>query len=90
MSEETKIGARVRVLDVHHNSLGLGRYQGLVDFDEDNNEIPYVPGEDAFGHPKILLDTGRIIYGFECWWSEVDDELEVSLAEIEKIGQQLQ
>jgi hypothetical protein len=90
MSIETPIGARVRVLDVHHKSLGLGRYQGLVDFDDEDNEIPYVEGEDTFGHPKILLDTGEIIYGIQCWWSEVDENFEVALAEVEKIGQPLQ
>jgi len=91
MSDDIKIGARVRVLDTDQNNLGLGTYQGEVAFDEDDNEIPVTPEMDElYRNPKILLDTGKVIYGFECWWTETDNEMEKGLAEIEKIGQPIQ
>ncbi|MBI2612720.1 hypothetical protein HYW59_02820 [Candidatus Kaiserbacteria bacterium] len=24
--------------------------------------------------PKIVLDSGEIIFGFQCWWREIDDD----------------
>ena len=87
MSDNIAIGTRVRVLDVDQTNLGLGTYQGEVAFDDDDNEISVTPDMDELSkNPKILLDTGRIIYGFECWWSETDDEMEKSLAELEEIA----
>lgn len=29
--------------------------------------------EDGATTPKIVLDSGETIYGFQCWWSEIDD-----------------
>jgi hypothetical protein len=23
--------------------------------------------------PKIVLESGRIVYGFACWWQEVEE-----------------
>lgn len=30
--------------------------------------------EDYLCSPKIQLDDGTILYGFECWWRRVKDE----------------
>ena len=43
---------------------GYGTYQG--------QEMP--PEELGFPilNPKILLDSGDVVWGFECWWAEED------------------
>ena len=58
---------------------GYGTYQGEE-----------VPGPEIFGpmgiklhdyginNPKILLDSGEIIWGCECWWSS-EDKIKESL-----------
>lgn len=53
-------GTRVRVADVDGTELGLGTL------------ISETPIEGLpFTTPKIQLDSGRIIYGYECWWTPV-------------------
>ena len=89
MSDKTAIGTRVRVLDTDQKDLGLGTYQGEVAFDDGDNEIPVTPDTDElYRNPKILLDTGKVIYGFECWWSETDEKMEKSIAELDKIAKE--
>ncbi len=88
MSDKIANGTRVRVLDTDHKDLGLGTYQGEVAFDDNDNEIPVTPDTDDLDrNPKILLDTGKIIYGFECWWSETNGEMEQSIEELDKIAE---
>ena len=73
---ETKKGKRVgAILEVNENDvkfLGYGNYVG-----------DYIP-EEAVGFlasffketqkpcPKIELDSGKVVYGCECWWEEED------------------
>lgn len=89
MSDEIAMDTRVRVMDTDHKDLGLGTYQGEVAFDDDDNEIPVTPDMDELRrNPKILLDTGKIIYGFECWWSVTDDEMEKSIEKLDQIAKE--
>jgi hypothetical protein len=82
--EKTPVGARVRVMDLEQNDLGLGTYNGDVAFDQDENEIPVPSNPGPFdSNPKITLDSGRVIYGFQCWWVPTNDKLEAALAEKE-------
>ena len=30
--------------------------------------------EEGATTPKIVLDSGETVYGFQCWWSVVDEE----------------
>ena len=30
--------------------------------------------EDDATTPKIVLDSGETVYGFQCWWTEADDD----------------
>jgi len=84
MSTKIAMGTRVRVLDTDHKDLGLGTYQGEVGFDDDGCEIQVTPDMDELEkNPKILLDSGRTIYGYECWWTPTDEKMEKELAELE-------
>ncbi len=31
-------------------------------------------GDPSFSSPKIELDGGAILWGYECWWSRLDDD----------------
>ena len=60
-----KPGARVHVMDAQMRSeLGLGTYLGkfLVEVGECGNMETV----------RILLDCGKKIFGYECWWAEDD------------------
>jgi hypothetical protein len=86
MYDKVAIGTRVRVMDTNRRDLGLGTYQGEVAFDDDDNEVSVAPNaDDLCRNPKILLDTGKIIYGFECWWSETDNEMEKLVEKMAKV-----
>ena len=66
----TRKGARVRVMSVDKDDLGLGTYQGDVTV-----EIVWKDGESfSLPTPEILLDSGRTIHGYECWWTETEVE----------------
>lgn len=75
-----KVGTRVGAIcgksddGPHVLFFGYGTYQGEE-----------VPGPDVFGptgiklceynipNPKILLDSGEIVWGCECWWGDEAD-----------------
>lgn len=54
---------RVRVLDVDGADMGLGTYEGdeLVDIWLDGTRMT---------SPRIKLDSGDVIYGYDCWWAD--------------------
>ncbi|MDQ5988413.1 MAG: hypothetical protein CSYNP_04173 [Syntrophus sp. SKADARSKE-3] len=71
----TKVGDRVgAILSVKDNTvmfLGYGVYVG--------DEVPHesIPGvfagmmrENQIKNPRICLDSGKSVYGFECWWGD--------------------
>lgn len=35
---------------------------------------------------KILLDSGQTVFGFECNWTEVDENSDIEIAMLEKAG----
>lgn len=47
-------------------SYGEGEYIG--------NKVPDYPPFNSFGvkNPCIKLDSGKYVWGFQCWWGEVD------------------
>lgn len=64
MSENVKFQPqRVLVLSINGNDLGLGTYVA----DEPIEEWDMTT-------PKIELDSGRTIYGYECWWTAAELE----------------
>lgn len=60
---------RVRIVeDCRDNptaDLELGTYIGNYPY-KDDPENPVTP--------KIILDSGDVIWGIECWWERVSDE----------------
>ena len=61
-----KPGVRVLVMDAQMQSeLGLGTYLGTF-------LVIKVKGGDDIETVRILLDCGKEIFGYECWWAEDD------------------
>lgn len=81
-------GMRVMVMDASMTkALGEGKLVGMVSlwgwlekkdgeaWMEYSEEKP--EGKGAFripSNPKIELDSGKIVYGCQCWWSFWEDE----------------
>lgn len=57
--DDVKVGDRVAVVDE-----GFGIYEG----DQMHPTL-------GFLNPKIAMDDGRTLWGCECWWGPVKDEL---------------
>jgi len=90
-----KIGDRVGAIcgskDGVVDFFGYGVYQG-------DSEIPFTAGgllgeisrEVKIGNPKILLDSGKVVWGCECWWAseesikkQLEQAKEVKIVDIE-------
>ena len=64
---------KVTVWDIDFKYIGNGTYEHVS-----ADELPeHIKSEmrfaEAFGHPKITLDNGSVLYGCECWFSFHDD-----------------
>jgi hypothetical protein len=74
----TEIGETVLVFepDDPKKFIGKGTYLGVeqIDVEEDKSDKIVT----SFESPKIKLENGRIIYGFECWWAPEDTNKEES------------
>lgn len=68
-----EIGTRVLAIrntdDATVYAYGYGTYVG--------DEVPPTDDEDVIlffrefgGNPKIVLDNGDVVWGFQCWWGE--------------------
>lgn len=69
-------GTRVKVFD-NKGFIGFGTYLGketVVVTDDDGNYLT------EFITPKIQLDDGKIVYGYEVWWipKELADNAEIT------------
>ena len=65
-------GARVTVQASDGTPLGLGTYDGLFKYAEDADRDrldAHVPTPN--GNPRIRLDSGVVLWGFECWWQPI-------------------
>jgi hypothetical protein len=87
-SAEPKAGSRVQVQDTDGNELGYGTYMGevlmkdivddspsadAVSVEVEGERDPVLEIENGQTTPKIVLDSGSTIYGFECWWQPVEE-----------------
>ena len=88
-----KAGLRVDVFDGSgKNHLGQGTIVGFVDVyimrdglgissatnaETKPDEIPDDAIEKITGNPKILLDSGKTVYGCQTWWKPIDEPKEV-------------
>lgn len=68
------VGDRVgAILSMNADSvhlLGYGVYEGEYEppFIKEMKNRGEVPEADDYRNPKIKLDDGRIVWGFQCWW----------------------
>jgi len=71
---ETKIGTRVgAILEVNEcevKFLGFGKYVGDFIPDEAVGFLASFFKEMQKPCPRIELDSGKLVYGCECWWEE--------------------
>jgi len=65
MEVGTRVGAIASATNENVDFFGYGVYLGEQIPTEEENET-----FAAFGvpNPKIQLDNGNIVWGFECWW----------------------
>ena len=56
------IGTRVRVILINETVERSGELLTAFNLDKSNN-----------AHPRILLDSGQTVLGYECWWIPVDE-----------------
>jgi len=61
---------------------GFGEYLGMEIPDENAGGLCQIGRLLGKPNPKILLDSGKIIWGGECWWSE-EAECIAEIAELE-------
>jgi hypothetical protein len=61
-----RVGAILSMDDETCNHLGYGTYDG--------DEIPIINGMEVLSrpNPKITLDSGKVVWGCECWWGPED------------------
>ena len=68
----TEIGETVLVFEPDNPTklIGKGKYLGeeQINVEEDDSDKIVT----SFASPKIELEDGKIIYGFECWWIPED------------------
>ncbi|MHA1368224.1 MAG: hypothetical protein ACTSRA_00725 [Promethearchaeota archaeon] len=79
----TRVGAYI-MNNMYFVFFGFGVYEGKV--------MPHTVEKDDFfypifeymgGNPKIKLDSGDVIYGYECYWTPEDDMKE-TIKDLEK------
>jgi len=82
--KNARVGAILSAEDRIVQFLGYGKYVG--------DEIP----EEAVGfmaealktnkitNPKIVLDSGKVVYGCECWWGS-EEKVKEELAKYAKV-----
>jgi hypothetical protein len=68
MDSGTRVGALVATNNVTKEVqwLGEGTYMG--------EEVPDVEPFKSIGlpNPKIKLDNDKVVWGYQCWWGELD------------------
>lgn len=72
MQKGTRVGAVISANNQEVILLGYGVYEG--DFVPDENAVGFGPLLRSIGrtNPKIVLDSGDVAWGCECWFGEED------------------
>ena len=65
MEKGTRVVAIQSVKNGVVKSFGEGVYEG-------DHILPKEIFGVEFPNPKITLDTGKVVWGFQCWWGEID------------------
>ena len=62
MKPGDRIGAILSIKDGTVNLLGWGTYEG--------EEVPPIFSSVGIKNPKLKLDSGHIVWGYQCWWGD--------------------
>jgi len=86
----TKVGSRVGAIlgaqDRVVRFLGFGVYVGdEVPPNEGGGSLTAMLAEVGCSNPKIVLDSGAVVWGCECWWAP-ERQIEERLHEWRKEG----
>lgn len=88
MSTTTKrVGAIYSIDEQSKNIqfLGYGQFLGCEIPDEDAMGVAETVRSSGSTNPKILLDSGEVVWGAECWWSN-ESEIKAEIEEYKKAG----
>jgi len=84
----SKIGSRVGAILGADNSivefLGYGVYEGDFIPVESVGFMADTMRKNGLTNPRIKLDSGKIVYGCECWWGD-ETAVQKRLAGYEKV-----
>ena len=67
----TRVGAILEADETTVKLLGYGTYAG--------NEVPPYGflHEAGIPNPKIILDNGSVVWGYQCWWGDEEKTKQV-------------
>jgi hypothetical protein len=74
MKKGDRVGAVLGIDGDVAEFLGYGIYDGEAVPQEAVGSFAKMLQETGMTNPKILLDSGKVVYGCECWW---DSEKEI-------------
>lgn len=84
-----KIGERVGAIlgsdDKKLEFLGYGTYQGEEIPKEGFGFMAEVCRNEGIKNPCIQLDSGKVVYGCECWWGP-EDEIKNQIESYKNVG----
>lgn len=75
-----RVGAILKATEGTVEFLGYGTYEGDFVPGEAVGMFADAMRENKMTNPKINLDSGKVVYGCECWWGsaeEVDKQLKL-------------
>lgn len=78
METGTRVGAILRSDEKRVELLGYGVYEGMEVPPEGMLHDLDVP------NPKIRLDNGTVVWGYQCWWG-MEDRVKESIGEREVV-----
>lgn len=67
-----RVGAVLSAKNGIAELLGYGIYEGDFVPEEAVGWIADIIREQKRGNPRIRLDSGKVVYGCECWWGDED------------------
>jgi hypothetical protein len=84
-----KVGDRVGAICGEANGVlsvfGFGVFEGDFEPLEAVGWLAEAAREDHIANPRIRLDSGKVVYGCECWWGS-EDEIRARITVAEQAG----
>jgi len=81
-----RVGAILGANDGICEFLGYGVYVGDEIPTEAVGFFAEVLKKGKITNPKIVLDSGKVVYGCECWWGD-EEEVKKTLASMKEVKQ---